>query len=192
METALLLIIKQFPFVIFNFHSDRGSEFVNYVAANLLNKLLITQTKSRSRHPNDNALAETKIGAVVRKNMGWHHLDQRASKLISEYYQNYFNTYLNYHRPSLFVNRVVTDRKGKEQKIYGQAMVPYEKLKEISKLKGKNFLKPGVTLEKLDLIAYECSDNEFAEVLRKQERVLSDKIQEITSARGGSLRESRP
>ena len=192
MEAALEQIVDQCPFVIFNFHSDRGSEFVNRVASRLLNKLLIKQTKSRSRHPNDNALVETKNGAVIRKNMGWHHLDQGVSDLINEYYQKYFNFYLNYHRPSLFATRMVTDRKGRERKIYDEATIPYEKLKEISKLKKKSFLKPEVTFEQLDRTAYEFSDNEFAEILRKQEGVLSGKIQEITSTKGGSPRKSRP
>jgi len=35
----------------------------------MLNKLLVEQTKSRPRHSNDNGLAETKNGAVIRKHM---------------------------------------------------------------------------------------------------------------------------
>jgi transposase InsO family protein len=60
-------MIEQFPFLILNFHSDNGSEFINHVVAELLNKLLAEQTKSRPRHSNDNGLAESKNGAVVRK-----------------------------------------------------------------------------------------------------------------------------
>jgi len=37
----------QIPFVSREFHSDNGSEFVNHVVAQLLNKLLIRFTKSR-------------------------------------------------------------------------------------------------------------------------------------------------
>lgn len=51
---ALKRLLAQFPFKIFNFHSDRGSEFINKIVANLLNKLLIEQTKSRSRHSKAN------------------------------------------------------------------------------------------------------------------------------------------
>ena len=192
MIPALELLLAQYPFEIFNFHSDRGSESINYKVANLLSRLLIKQTKSRSRHPNDNALVETKNGAVIRKNMGWHHLDQGASDLINEYYQKYFNTYLNYHRPSLFATRVVTDHKGRERKVYDEATIPYEKLKEISKLKKKNFLKQEITFEKLEKIAYEFSDNEFAKILRKQERILSGKIKKIRVGKSGSHQKSNP
>ncbi|OYV62836.1 MAG: hypothetical protein B7X03_03980, partial [Parcubacteria group bacterium 21-58-10] len=58
-----------FPFTILNFHSDNGSEYINHTVARLLNKLLIEQTKSRSRRTNDNALVETKNGSVIRKHM---------------------------------------------------------------------------------------------------------------------------
>jgi len=39
-------ILAQFPFVIRDFHSDNGSEFVNHILARLLNKLLIRFIKS--------------------------------------------------------------------------------------------------------------------------------------------------
>ena len=47
--------------------SPNGSEYINRRVAELLNKLNIEFTKSRPRHSNDNALVETKNGAVVRK-----------------------------------------------------------------------------------------------------------------------------
>ena len=116
---ALIRLLNQFPFIIFNFHSDRGSEFINKLVAKLLNKLLIEQTKNRSRHCNDNALVESKNGSVIRKNMGYTHINFRASEIISDFYEKWFNPYLNYHRPSLFVTEVIKDKKGKEKKVYG-------------------------------------------------------------------------
>lgn len=70
MIPAIEELIDQYPFIIFNFHSDRGGENINYQIADLLQRLLIKQTKSRSNHCNDNALVETKNGSVIRKNMG--------------------------------------------------------------------------------------------------------------------------
>ena len=171
---ALKLLLSQFPFVVFNFHSDKGIEFINKVVADILNKLLIEQTKSRSRHCNDNALVESKNASVVRKNMGWQHITKALDivESINNYYQNYLNIYLNFHRPCLFVTEIVKDNKGREKKIYGQASTPYEKLKEVSRLKSRNFLKPENSIEKLDIIAYERSDNEFAKILRSEEREL--------------------
>ena len=70
LEPMLLNLINQFPYKIINFHSDNGSEYINKVVAKLLNKLNIKQTKSRSRKSNDNALVESKNGAIIRKLMG--------------------------------------------------------------------------------------------------------------------------
>ncbi len=72
-----------FPFVMHGFHSDNGSEFINQTVAQLLNKLLIEQTKSRPRHSNDNGLVETKNGAVIRKHIGWGHIACRPSRAAS-------------------------------------------------------------------------------------------------------------
>jgi transposase InsO family protein len=67
---VLEAMLEQFPFRVRGFHSDNGSEYINHRVAELLNKLLAEQTKSRPRHSNDNGLAECKNGAVVRKHMG--------------------------------------------------------------------------------------------------------------------------
>jgi hypothetical protein len=45
---VLEALLRQFPFVIRGFHSDNGSEFINYSVARLLGKLLIEQTKPRA------------------------------------------------------------------------------------------------------------------------------------------------
>ena len=62
---VLEAMLTQFPFKIRGFHSDNGSEFINYTVAKLLGKLLIEQTKSRARHSGDNGLVEAKNGAVI-------------------------------------------------------------------------------------------------------------------------------
>ena len=57
--------MAQFPFVIEGFHSHNGSEYINRKVAEMLNKLRIEQTKSRSRQSNDNALAESKNASLM-------------------------------------------------------------------------------------------------------------------------------
>jgi len=171
---VLCLLLKQYPFHIFNFHSDRGSEFINRIVARLLNKLLIHQTKSRSRHCNDNALVETKNGSVIRKNLGYFHINKGLTGEFNNFFENWFNPYLNYHRPCGFVTEVLVDFKEREKKIYGQYTTPYEKLKEISKEQDIDFLNSGVSFEDLDKIAYNMSDNDFAVLMRKQQNELFD------------------
>ena len=81
-EAYLLPVIRQllagFPFVILGFHSDNGSEYINYRVAKLLEKLRVEFTKSRPRHSNDNALAESKNASVVRKHLGYAHSHNTA------------------------------------------------------------------------------------------------------------------
>lgn len=157
-------VLDQFPFDILGFHSDNGSEYINKIIAALLNKLLIRQTKSRPRHCNDNALVEGKNGSIIRKHIGYSHIPQRYAYLINEFYKNYLNVYLNYHRPCGFATKKI-DEKGKEKKVYNVYLIPYEAFK--SHPRAKDFLKKGISFEKLDKIAYQQSDNEFAASMQK-------------------------
>ena len=74
---VIALLLEGFPFAIRGFHSDSGSEYINHKTAGLLEKLRVEFTKSRPRHTNDNALAECKNGAVIRKTMGYSHIPQK-------------------------------------------------------------------------------------------------------------------
>lgn len=156
-------LIEFFPFRILGFHSDNGSEYINKVVAKLLNKLYIQQTKSRSRKTNDNALAEGKNGAIIRKHFGYQHIPATFHNvnLLSRFCLDWLIPYLNYHRPCGYATTVV-DKKGKEKKIYKQEdyQTPYEKFKSLPN--AKQYLKPGISFTELDKIAYAVSDTEFA------------------------------
>lgn len=175
MLPALQEIFSQYPFRIFNFHSDRGHETINYLVAELLQRLLIKQTKSRSYHSNDNALVETKNGSIIRKNFGWEHINQGMAEDINMYLNNYFNPYLNFHRPCAYPT-IETDEKGKRKKVYNRYQTPYEFLKSLPH--AQNYFKKGMTFAQLDQIAYSHSDNDFATILREEERKLFQKIRE--------------
>lgn len=162
---ALEAALASFPFVILNFHSDNGSEYINRVVARLLNKLLVDQTKSRSRRTNDNALVETKNGSVIRKYMGYRHIPKRYAKTINDFYRHCFNEYLNNHRPCGFATTTV-DARGKEKKIYDTYMTPYEKFKSLPD--AEQYLKPGITLAELNAVARRMSDTEYAIMMQKQ------------------------
>lgn len=186
MLPALIDIINQYPFVIFNFHSDRGKETINYVVADLLQRLVIKQTKSRSYHSGDNALCETKNGSVIRKNMGWEHINQSMCDEINSYYKNFFNPYLIFHRPCAYPT-IKVDKNGKKKKVYNNYQIPYEFLKSLPNT--ESYLKPRVTFENLDKIAYSYSDNEFGTIMREEERKLFQKIRE-QDKKSGSQRKT--
>lgn len=182
MRPALLAMFDQYPFMIFNFHSDRGRETINYVVSELLQNLLIKQTKSRSYHSGDNALCESKNGSVIRKNFGWEHINQNRCDDVNYYLKYFFNPYLNFHRPCAFPT-IATDEKGRKTKVYSLYQTPYEALKQITG--AKKFLKSGITFENLDKIAYSQSDNEFATIMRQEEQKLFEKIRK-QNKQGGS------
>jgi hypothetical protein len=186
MLPVLELIIAQYPFIIFNFHSDRGKETINYLVADLLQRLVIKQTKNRSYHSGDNALCETKNGSVIRKNMGWEHINQSMCDEINDYYQNFFNPYLNFHRPCAYP-AVEIDATGKKKKVYDKYQVPYEFLKNLPN--AETYLKKDITFDQLDKIAYAHSDNEFATIMREEERKLWQKIRDA-DRKDGSQRKT--
>lgn len=164
---VLEAVMAQFPFEIEGFHSDNGSEYINHKVAKLLEKLRIEQTKSRSRHSNDNALAESKNASVVRKHMGYSHIPKRYAKPIYAFYEGVFNSWLNLHRPCLFATEVVSD-KGKVKKIYKNkdAKTPLERLVQLSE-KGLVKFKAGIALEDLLALAKEKTDLQAAQEMQK-------------------------
>ena len=174
---ALAQMLELFPFKIKGFHSDNGSEYVNYSVAKLLEKLRIEFTKSRSRHSNDNALAEGKNAAIIRKTYGHGHIPKHWAKAMNEINHRELYRYINFHRPCYFPE-TVTDKKGKQRKRYPYSamMTPFEKLKALSK--DKNYLKEGITLEQLDAFAQEINDTQAVTQLREAQQILFKNINE--------------
>jgi transposase InsO family protein len=162
-------MLEQFPFLILGFHSDNGSEFINHVVARLLNKLLVEQTKSRPRHSNDNGLAESKNGAVVRKHMGYGHIAAAHAEAINEFYREYFNPYLNFHRPC-GVPEIVTEAKGKQRRVYRWYATPWEILRQVPDL--ARYLKPELTVEELNRRAARTSDTAAARRMQQEKQKL--------------------
>jgi len=158
-------LLHSLPFKILGFHTDNGAEYINRHVAKLLNKLLIEeQTKSRSRHSNDNAQAESKNGSIVRKHLGYSHIPQRFAALVNQFCRDQLNPYVNFHRPCLFAE-TITDPKGRQRKRYPYKfmMTPYEKLKSLPN--AQQFLKPGISFAQLDALASAISDNDAAQHL---------------------------
>ena len=108
LEPLLRELLDRFPFVILGFHSDNGSEYVNHIVAELLTKLMIEQTKSRSRRTNDNALVEGKNN-IVRKFMGHSYIQKKHARLINRFYREHTDEYLNFHRPCGFATESIRE-----------------------------------------------------------------------------------
>jgi transposase InsO family protein len=184
---VLKAMLAQFPFRIRGFHSDNGSEFINHTVAKLLNKLLIEQTKSRPRHSNDNGLAESKNGAVVRKHMGYGHIAAPHAAAIEAFYEQHFNPYLNFHRPCGVPERVV-NAKGKQKRVYRWYATPWEILRQLPGVAGylqpdvTGYLQPDVTIADLDGRARAHSDTQAAAEMQDAKRKLFASFERRRSA----------
>lgn len=180
-ENHLLLAIEQmlaqFPFHVLGFHADNGSEYVNHRVAQMLEKLRVEFTRSRPRRSNDNGLAETKNGAVVRKMFGYAHIAQRHARRFNTFCVEYLNPFLNFHRPCLFATEVFDPKKpGRIKRIYRprDAMTPLDKLASLPD--AAQYLRQGVTLEDLHALAHALTDVQAAEELHEARAALLRRV----------------
>ena len=184
-EAHLLIVIEQmlaqFPFEILGFHADNGSEYVNHRVAAMLDKLRVEFTRSRPRRSNDNGLAETKNGAVVRKMFGYEHIPQRHAKRFNTFCLEFLNSFLNFHRPCLFATDVADPKKpGRIKRVYRprDAMTPLDKLASLPA--ADTFLREGVTLQELHLLARALTDVQAAEELNEARNALFRRVPPMT------------
>jgi transposase InsO family protein len=170
-------MLEQFPFEILGFHADNGSEYVNHRVAKLLDKLRVEFTRSRPRNSNDNALAETKNGAVVRKVFGYAHIPQRHAGRFNTFCVEYLNPFLNFHRPCLFATDVPDAKKpGRIKRVYRprDAMTPLDKLASLPE--AHKHLREGITLEHLHELARALTDVQAAEELNDARAALFRRV----------------
>jgi len=166
---VLEALLGQFPFVIRGFHSDNGSEFINYNVARLLDKLLIEQTKSRAHHSGDNGLVESKNGAIIRKHIGHGHIDAQHAEVMDHFHRQYLNPYINFHRPCA-VPKVITQANGKRRRVYQRWATPFELFRELPRC--QSYLRPHLTLAELDHLVQAQSDTEAALDMPRAKRKL--------------------
>jgi len=171
-------LLEQFPFTIRGFHSDNGSEFINYNVAKMLEKLLIEQTKSRAHRTGDNGLVETKNGAIVRKHMGFGHIAARNAEAVDRFHREHLNPYINFHRPCA-VAEVVEQANGKRKRVYREWATPFEIFSRTAEC--ESFLRPGVTIAELESLALKQSDTEAAIAMQQAKKRLMGGIDKHTA-----------
>lgn len=172
---VLRALLDRFPFTVHGFHADNGSEYINHQVAALLNKLNIELTKSRPRHSNDNALAEAKNGAIVRKHLGYAHIPGRFAARVNDFTLDVLSPYVNFHRPCFFP-RITIDAKGRQRRLYRyeDMMTPFDKLASLPDVAA--FLKPDRSLPALHTAARAVSDSEAAQLLNRAKTALFAQI----------------
>jgi hypothetical protein len=166
-------LLEQFPFTIRGFHSDNGSEFINYTVARLLGKLLIEQTKSRAHRSGDNGLVESKNGAIVRKHMGFGHIAAQHAEAVDRFHRQYLNPYVNFHRPCA-IAEIVEEPSGRRRRVYRQWATPFEIFRQAPQCESR--LRPGVSMAELERFAKAQSDTEAAIAMQQAKRQLLTSI----------------
>jgi transposase InsO family protein len=173
LEPVLEHMLRQFPFRILGFHTDNGSEFINRMVARLLEKLRIEQTKSRPRQSGDNGLVETKNGAVIRKLIGYGYIDAKHADAINDFYREYLNPYLNYHRPCAQAD-VKIDEKGRKRIRYKRYQTPLETLSLLDK--PAQYLRDGLSINALKRVAAAISDTDAARRMQHAKAKLFEQL----------------
>jgi transposase InsO family protein len=173
LEPLLAQMLRQFPFRILGFHSDNGSEFINKTVAELLNKMLIEQTKSRPRQSGDNGLVETKNGAIIRKHIGYGYIDAKHADKLNSFYREHLNPYLNYHRPCAQAE-VKIDEKGRKRVRYKRYQTPLETLSLLEK--PAQYLRNGLSMNALNRVAAALSDTDAARRMQQAKNKLFEKL----------------
>ena len=143
----------------------------------MLDKLRVEFTRSRPRRSNDNGLAETKNGAVVRKLFGYGHIPQRHATRFNTFCIEYLNPFLNFHRPCLFATEVADAKKpGRTKRVYRakDAMTPLDKLASLPEASRQ--LREGITLEDLHQLARALTDVQAAEELNEARAALFRRV----------------
>jgi transposase InsO family protein len=173
LKPLLAAMLLQFPFQIKGFHSDNGSEFINKTVAEMLDKMLIEQTKSRPRQSGDNGLVETKNGAIVRKHIGYGYIDAKHADDLNDFYCQYLNPYLNYHRPCAQAD-VKIDEKGRKRVSYKRYQTPLETLSLLDK--PAQYLRDGRSMNALKRVAEAISDTDAAHRMQQAKVKLFDRL----------------
>jgi hypothetical protein len=166
-------LLRQFPFAVRGFHSDNGSEFINYKVAQMLEKLLIEQTKSRAYRTGDNGLVESKNGAVVRKHLGFGHIAAEHAEAVDQFHRHYLNPYINFHRPCA-VPEIVEEPNGKRRRTYPRWATPFEIFGQTPQC--ESCLKPGVSMDSLWQLARRQTDTEAAIAMQRAKQKLFAKL----------------
>ena len=174
LKPVLEALLHQFPFLVRGFHSDNGSEFLNYRVARLLEKMRVEEfTKSRAHRSTDNALVEGKNGAVVRKHIGHEPIAAEHAEKLQRFYAADFNPYLNYHRPCGFAT-VETASNGKRRRRYPAGGLPHAVRKVAFARQGGELLEAGDHGGVSGAASGRMSDTECALRMQRRKRELLD------------------
>jgi hypothetical protein len=116
---------------------------------------------------------------VVRKHIGYGHIAAPHAEAIESFYEEYFNPYLNFHRPCGVPEQKVNG-KGKVKRIYRWYATPWEILRQLPGMAGH--LKDDMTIDQLQQRARAKSDTRAAVETQEAKRKLFASLRQRRSA----------
>lgn len=139
-------IERGLPFQMKSFHSDNGSEFMNWVLWEYLQGKHVKQSRSRSYQKNDNAHCEEKNWTHVRQLFGYDRFGHpELVEIMNKIYKDY-EKLMNYFCPSFKLKSKERQANGKWKKVYEKELLtPCDRLlnsNEIS-MRTKEWLEEG-------------------------------------------------
>jgi hypothetical protein len=130
---ALSHIKSSVPLPVLEFHSDNGSEFINYATEAWCKSEGISFTRSRDRRKNDNCFVEQKNGAVVREYVGYDRLEGLEEQSLLAAVYRPLVPLLNFFMPTQKL-KSKTRAGSKEIKVYDEPRSPFQRLTESAQL----------------------------------------------------------
>ncbi len=116
MENAFRCILHRLPFLVRQIHSDNGSEFFNHHMLRFWGDIVppvVTLTRSRLFHKNDNPRVEQKNATLVRAHLGDYRLDSVVQALALNRLYDKMWLYYNLCQPVMhLIDKEVTRQDG--------------------------------------------------------------------------------
>ena len=113
--------------------------------------------------------------------VGNQFLPSQAAESIENFYRDWLNRYLNFHRPCAFAT-LQPDKRGKLRKVYHEWSTPLEKL--LSLPESERGLREEVSIDGLEKEAKAESDTQFAERLQAQRSRAAAGLQRLGDSLG--------
>ncbi len=117
---------------------------------------------------------ESKYGAVVRKHMGYLHIEAQHADPVQTFYREHLNPYLNFHRPCGQAE-IETDAQGKQQRVYRRWATPWDIFRQMPD--AADHLRSGHTMESLLRASLRETDTESAVRMQAAKRKLFTSFQ---------------
>jgi hypothetical protein len=142
-------IRKDLEFSILGFRSDNGSEFLNSLVKDFMEKEAIEFVRTRPYRKNDNCKVEQKNFTHVRRVFGYERIDQKELLILMNLiYKQIWDPLQNFFIPKMKL--LHKERIGsKIKKHYDEAKTPYQRIIECSKVSDE--VKEMLTLRKQNI-----------------------------------------